>query len=106
MKKVFKEFLNSPREWHAFGAGFILTYIGVFHQPLSSFSGYDVLMPTALGIGLILLGIEVEKIREMCNKFVLPKRVNIPEDIRKEWQYYWLGIFLVFALKHIFNFFF
>lgn len=101
--KTWKEFLSSPSEVHAFGLGFILSYLGFYHAPLATYAGREVLTPLALGIGLIIIGMKPKAVRRFCNRVFLPKEVNIPEDVRDEWQYYWGGIFLMYLLTHLYN---
>lgn len=101
VRRLLAEFVNRPREFHALFLGFALTYIGIFHKPFLNFVGVEVVLPVALGIGLVILGVRVDALRELFNERFLPERVNVPEDVRKEEFYYWGGVFAVFAAKHV-----
>lgn len=98
-----KTFLSKPDEVHAFGIGFILTYLGLHHSPLVPYAGREVLTPLAFGIGFVVLGMKPTAVRGFCNKVFLPKDINIPEDVRNEWQYYWGGIFLTYASTQLYK---
>lgn len=102
---VFKEFLSRPREVHALVAGFIFAYLGYFHQPLLPYAGFEVMTPLAFGIGLMIIGVTPVAIRKVLNGVLLPEEVDLPEDIRVEWIYYWGGVFLVYLIPHVLSFF-